>query len=286
MHFLMTLNINNKKMEFQVESFIRSLELLGGVSDYKLTLVLTGNNALKHNIKLARTRINNSFIDKRASVFFSDCHYKFHPPVRWFVKPQSELCIFVDSDVLVCSEIKLPDPNIFSSVIAHQSHYSMANWKKIFERFDVPFPGVLYQSNFYRQVCPYYVNFGLLIVPAEYVDQIGMYLKNNMLDIMNFLSKIRSKNFFSPQVALTLALERLSIPKQDLPLRYNYPDVPTYDKRCPEELENMMFYHYLILKEKFSSRDAIDNFLNQHHRISNYNEAKKILGKIYKCRLL
>jgi hypothetical protein len=51
--------------------------------------------------------------------------------------------------------------------------------------------------------------------------------------------------FFRFQIALTLVIQKHQLPVRGLPLRYNFPNDPGFEKKYPKELGDIRILHYL-----------------------------------------
>ncbi len=76
------------------------------------------------------------------------------------------------------------------------------------------------------------------------------------------------------QVGLALTCADLDLPTLALPMRYNFPNDPVADRLYPDELEQVVFMHYLRTKlfsrsEIFASESAFDAFLDMTLEGSN-----------------
>ncbi|WP_203292326.1 hypothetical protein [Maricaulis parjimensis] len=76
------------------------------------------------------------------------------------------------------------------------------------------------------------------------------------------------------QVGLALTCSSLDLPTLALPMRYNFPNDPLADQLYPDDLEQIVFMHYLRTKlfsrsEIFASAEAFDAFLSMQLEGSN-----------------
>lgn len=268
-------------MLLQAEWFVKSLRKFD--TESFVTIVITGDSPLP-NYSLRNYSTNNDYLNNNAEILYCEMSHSLHPPIRWFVEPKSETCVLVDSDVLVCSPIQVPDPSMFHGVIAHKSPCNSEQWFSLYKNFDLNLE-LNYRSNYQNQSCPYYVNFGVLFVPKDSLLPIGNYLKENMNEIWKVLNRIGGDTYYVSQIVLSMALSKLNIKVNALPLRYNYPDTPTYDRSHKDEMENAIFYHYLSLKYKIYNNETLSMFLNSPNELENHKIPKRILHSIIKNKL-
>ena len=111
-----------------------------------------------------------------------------------------------------------------------------------------------------RRLCPPYFNLGVLASPSAFVEKIGRVIFAE-LGIVRKLEK-----FFRAQMSLCLAMQRLSIPWQEMSIKYNFVNHTNYLKRFAEEFKDVRIIHYLdkqhIDKDKdFASPDGINQLI-------------------------
>jgi hypothetical protein len=88
---------------------------------------------------------------------------------------------------------------------------------------------------------PFYLNFGVVLFPRAAFDAwVPAYLA-----LRRQLMARMSHPDYSGQVALTLALARTGARTRALPMRYNFPNDPRAERLYPDELANVVVFHYL-----------------------------------------
>lgn len=104
-------------------------------------------------------------------------------------------------------------------------------------------------SEAHHRFSPPYFNFGMVVAPAEMMEQISAemptadeFVKSKLTTIYRF------------QIALTLAILKRGLPSRALPVRYNYPNHEGFDQRYPEELADIRVLHYLKVYAKMVDR--------------------------------
>ena len=88
---------------------------------------------------------------------------------------------------------------------------------------------------------PCYVNFGVVFCPRPIFDDIAL----RYLSLRASLMERMSNQWFTGQVALTLAITAAKARTLALPMRYNFPNDPVAGKRYPEEMSHVVVFHYL-----------------------------------------
>lgn len=256
-------------MIFQAEMLIKSLKQFGNP---EITVIITGENK----------PIISPYLYANSEVLINQNHYKNHPPVRWMVEPRSEHMIFIDADMLCCQNLnKIPLTDKITGVLAHRNPIQ---WHDLFKKINIPFPNQLYNplQNKLPNPCPWYVNYGLVIVPKT----IFLTIKSGIQDMINFVMIYTNNSYFTGQIALTLCAYKLNVNMGLLPLRYNYPDkifdpVMNYDTIFPEEMDNTVFYHYLDLKNVINDQLSAISFANKSDGPANYKIPRKIIRELY-----
>lgn len=284
MHYLMTIS-NIPKMLFQCKCFLDSLKN----SSYEFTLVINNyRNSNSNNLLYEDTTEAVQFkkiLGYDVEILFSPIPHSLHPPVRWFVNPRSDFCVFVDSDVLMCSDIDSKEINEIkkfdiSGLIAHEN---IENWDEVFNVFNVKNRSKNYRTTKTKEPCPFYINYGVVFVNSNLMCEIKNILDLNLKKLMK--SKFKSSHYVG-QIALAVTLADLNLNLNSLPLRFNYPDSPNYDSHL-EELHNIRFFHYLYSKNIFSSYNKLLKD-KEYFKKRNLNLVHDIIEKriLKKCKIL
>jgi hypothetical protein len=242
-------------MFFQTECLIKSLKRFSKI-DFFVTIIITGVESVNLIEIIQKYPILND-----VEILCSNINYKKHPPVRWNVQLKADV-IFIDCDVLVCNTLQnLSCKDAISGVLAHDSPFFMDEWMQIFNGLKIKFSGETFKTTDTKKEIPFYVNYGMIMTQTHIVNEMRVQLQKNIDKVMSFWKT--SNSYFVGQIALTVTIEELNIKKEILPVRYNYPDYSWYDKNYSEELNKMVFYHYLNGKKSFLSKLDIQKFLEQ-----------------------
>jgi hypothetical protein len=172
-----------------------------------------------------------------------------------------------DADVIFVHDFsdlltKLEHAPAVAGVIAHVSPFAKTApremWQRLCDSYSVPVPpsvhehtgwGFMATDPQYRYT-PVYFNFGMVLAPREMMEKISveMATADNLVDS-------QFQTFFRFQIALTLAIQKQQLPAIALPLRYNFPNDPRFDKRYPDELADIRILHYLRCEIIHRERD-------------------------------
>lgn len=299
MHFLVTFNDGNDVMFSNFLLLIASIKSLK--ENHFITAVITGSQKLSEEIifknEKKEEQLREKFellLDDNIEIYFSSLLFLDHPPVRWFVEPKQEVCVFLDVDMIACSSLvtierEILNCNCIAGVLAHSCEFDFLWWNKIFQIVNVNFP-----FNFYKtllgNLSPFYINFGFIIMTKEIFHKI----KKTYIDFIDVLiaNKTYKDLYFLPQISLALTIEKFNLQKKILPLRYNYPDYIldrksntsnskkiTVDKYFPQELDNIVFYHYMASKRYLYRGYKVDVL----KKVISKNQFDKLSNIFYSC---
>lgn len=172
------------------------------------------------------------------------------------IRPDADLAVLCDADTAILQSF--PDiikkcqssPALFG-VIAHyhfpikgKARNPLEQWSEISQlvlgkNIDLEFNYTLRKPSPIPEA-PFYINYGFLAGTPELLSK----LYKRELELLDKASSVVG-NFFGAQVALALSVADLKIPCEPLSMRYNYPNDRKADQRYPEELNNIIFMHYL-----------------------------------------
>lgn len=253
-------------MYFHAELFIRTLDYYSNI-EYEFTLiVMKATDPM--NWTLHEGHSTNQYLSrKNIEIFYSPACYKTHPTLRWQIKPRAKICAFIDADLLICSDLKEFLQNInnncVNATIALQCPITMDQWKKMFHEFGITYNSdKTFLTTEKSQECPFYANYGNVIVPSELIEHIKNPLEKNLQKLEKF--DLTCGNYFNGQIGLTLTLEELKIPRKELSIRYNFPDFDQVLEKHKQEFESLSILHYInrkyYIKNKTSFHSDKDVF--------------------------
>lgn len=231
-HFLLVIS-DTCEMKFHAETLMRSIMYFSKQHVY-FTIVVNGecSGPINKPIKLSKSNIDNLFISEHAEILSCPYHWLVPAPSRWFVEPKAETCVFIDADMIACKDIS-PLFNLDKKSIHGVTAYNVP-----ISRFDLQSLG-LFNSNDYK----YYFNFGMLVVPSEYMLTIG----NMMMDVLPVvLCKFKKYEYFAAQISLAYVLNNSGLNKNILSQEFNW-----YDFLPEKNLDDILFLHYINNKKFF-----------------------------------
>ena len=174
---------------------------------------------------------------------------------RYESRARQIMCVDADvifvrgfSDVLT----SLEHTPVIAGVIAHASPFyngvPAQRWQRLAEAYGVATLDFSYEHTGWGfmgrhpdfRLTPAYFNFGMVVATADLMDNISS-------DIAA-ADRVVTENldtFFRFQIALTLVIQKHQLPICALPLRYNFPNDPRFDRKYSEELDDVRILHYL-----------------------------------------
>jgi len=199
------------------------------------------------------------------------------------IRPDADIAIICDADVALMRPFdnlisKLVSQPALAGVIAHypfdlasgqsvpiserspEKDWCDLSQKYIGKPIECSYPFTLMDpASKFR--APFYVNYGVVIGTPEIFTE---FYKHD-LRIRDLLSA-EVGDWWGPQISLALAVADINLPCKTLPMRYNFPNDPMADKLYPDELESVIFMHYLrhTLFDRnliFSDATAFDAFI-------------------------
>lgn len=210
---------------------------------------------------------------------------------RHRVASQADVVLLADVDLFVAGDFDRAILEAFHSqrllgFIAHVSPFSPPDlsqvssrrwWNRIFAAAGLPQPqlnrvhtgwGLLAPSDPRHRLCPDYFNYGFIVAPRQYVEQMGQTFEAELRAVDGVV-----ETWFKSQIANTLAIARHQIPCGTLPINYNFPlHVPgdriralNPDPEGANRPEDVKIFHYLgdgeINKGHFATRASLEAIL-------------------------
>jgi hypothetical protein len=238
-HFYMIVS-GKEEIQFQAELFIRSISF-----NCEITICGEGNSFLRKHadiIPLPKSNLNPSWYAGLGCV------------------PQKgDVTIYADADILLMGRID----HIADTCIKHRGATGVVayaspkiDWKSLYEKCGVHWPGLKYSHSVEGSPCPFYVNLGFVAVPSSFVPAIN----EAMLKFIRASNNVYPEHYHRPQFAMCLAIEHLGLPKAELPLKYNCPDL--YNKIT----ENAVVAHLLQTKSEMKNWRDLKEFIKKPPR--------------------
>jgi SAM-dependent methyltransferase len=187
----------------------------------------------------------------RRDSFWETSREIFRQPIR------GRFVICADADVLFMDDFSdllrdLESEPAVAGVIAHAPPFQNDQFAKIWRQLSAGYHtrpplfeyehtgwGFMVQREALRFTPPYF-NFGMVAAPAGMMEIISVEIEKAD-DFVN----ANLDTFFRFQIALTLTIQKHGLPVHALPLRYNFPNDPSFDAKYPEELSDVRILHYL-----------------------------------------
>lgn len=113
------------------------------------------------------------------------------------------------------------------------------------------------------QRAPFYINYGVLAGTPQLLKKLHSRDQQLRKKVLQF-----SGAFWAAQISLALTVADLDLPTLTLPMRYNFPNDPIADRLYPDDLNTVVFLHYLRVnffdrQKIFADPHAFEKFLDQ-----------------------
>jgi hypothetical protein len=171
---------------------------------------------------------------------------RFRPPFF------AEHVLMLDADVMPVRPFDelLERDHALLAMMAHVPPFRNCaqEWQDLFAWYGLSAPSFTFEHSGWgamftdrqRRFSPPYFNTGVVLARADVYER----LYEPYMTALRFV-KERLDSYFFEQIALTLALLRMELPFELLPLRYNFPNQAAFDITYPEELEKVRLLHFL-----------------------------------------
>jgi hypothetical protein len=201
-------------------------------------------------------------------------------PERFRAKVDGDVILFLDADTLLVRPIDdlldaLAAEPLVAGVMAHNPPFFElpSNWADVFAAVSMPLPADRYQHNGWNTLWndpryrfgPIYYNFGAVFVPGSMMERLGA----QYISLMDRAIDAPIHPFFRGQLTLSLAIYQLNLPHTALGTRYNYPNLPSFDRAMASELADVRIIHYFTestigtRRGNWGSEEAFHAFLNR-----------------------
>lgn len=261
----------NKKMQFEMEFLLKTMEAIGGCRDYYCTIF--SNDNIDSRFLQNRAEIKTYKVDERLTYPWWTCP-------RWHAEEKGDFLLMLDSDIVVLNNVEQffqdAAAEKMSGVIAFASPFpnSFQQWCDLFEKCRIPLPKYW---NTYRSfnelefphnlfapqkdsLCPYYINHGVIALPLKFQK----IMNETTQTVIEIIHKTLQNNYWFPQIITALAVELGGIPTQVWPTKYNclrplVENGKTYRNVVNDET---VFYHYSSSREK--NYQNVHEFMKDH----------------------
>lgn len=279
---------NTRNMIFRCEILRRSLVKYSNL-DFNFHVVVTTDSPISKWLPYydksftEEIRLKNYSLVENSFIWRSNCHWKNHMPVRWYVPCESNKIIFIDSDIIVVGDlsesIESKEEDI-SGVPIYSSNIPISIWKKhILENYvnthDWENKITELNYNFYTSITKEFIpacfNFGFLVFNRKNYEEI----KNTFVYNVGYFTglDLDKGNKFAAQLALTSTIFQLSLKLKKLSLHYNCPNFSpkhylykSFYKASHDHFKDAKVLHYLF------SRDLLDSSFSNLKKINFYDD--------------
>lgn len=230
-----------------VDHFLKSLNKFGGI-DYEFDLAVTDYSRLPTELspELSKGTIHS----------FSEHHHTDHPPVRWLLEPKTDLCVFVDFDILIIDSLadllRLCVGNKLYAAIVLKNHLTDEEFKSVFSVCGVPLPDFSFTTQLGQPV-PFYPNFGFVVMSKDVFYALRDVYPINLKLIMSLAEEEDSFALtrFASQLALSVSVYQTGVDFESLSYKYNHSDMPHFFDDFDSSINEACVYHYMATKNLF-----------------------------------
>jgi hypothetical protein len=169
---------------------------------------------------------------------------------RWDIEPRGNVIVGMDADVAVFSCEKVQQyvdlcdkEQCIMGTIAYHNPLDNDQWQRLAAGVGIKLK-FNHQTNYCRKEitdCPYYINNGVVMMPVSMLQDFRKHLR----EMLHYVNRYYSDYYF-PQVAVTLAVERMKIRKMVMPLEFNCIEFCT--QRHTQENSAFIHYHFDLTK--------------------------------------
>jgi hypothetical protein len=224
----------NKKMIFQAEILVKTIKKFSKGKPTEFTLIIQGSEKTPLRLPLSLVPYRNSFspyLQRNIEILYTPHFWELGAPCRWFVEPRSPMCVFIDVDVVACSDLSSMyelDRDMVHGVTAFTAHLDDQEWSSI---------GLTEEDR------KNYFNMGMVVVPSKNIKEIG----KQLFEVYpRMQKKFPEKAYYSGQVSLSYLLKGMKLKLNTLPAKFNW-----FDARPYSELdETPIFFHYFWRNNK------------------------------------
>ena len=202
--------------------------------------------------------------------------------------------LFLDVDVLAIKpflELLDPERPPVQAMMAHASPFKdhRAGWEKLFggvaadHWFKHEHSGwKIMETAESRRLSPPYFNTGVVVMQKDAFRPYVVHMHEEALGTAAALYN----SYFVDQLAFTLMLMNATLPYKTLPLRYNFPNQPAFDRLHPEELREARFIHFLRTdtidrNRDFESRESILRLISRKDLTGSNETLRQRIEELY-----
>lgn len=233
MHYLMMVS-ETPSMMYQAETLVRTIKKFSHNKPVEFTLILQGYDKGPIKLPLPMVKIDKiscEYLQRNVEIVYTPYYWELGAPCRWFVEPRRSMCVFIDVDVVACSDLSLMyelDQDAIHGVKAMIPHLNDEQWDSIgLNKHDREF----------------YFNMGMVIVPSKHIKEIGTKLFEIYPKMQELFPK---KSYYAGQISLTYIVKQMGLKRNSLPKKFNWFDMRPY---CQMK-EKPIFFHYFINRNK------------------------------------
>ena len=300
----------NEQYMRMLHYFLESLQAFGGpVANAAHTVVSVSAEGEPFDLKTAYPWTRNYSVDFRwvDQALFDRDSYEATGYDRLWVESDADMVVLADADLLFAGDfddiiLRSSREQRLLGFIAHVSPFDQGPglvqahsewlWDRIFDEAGLPRRSYqwehtgwsLMSHNPLHRYSPAYFNYGFIVAPRRYVEQMGETFLYELVAVDKVF-----ETWFKSQIANTLCFARHEIPVGTLPLKYNFPlhvdgeriRALNPDPEGEDAVDDIKVFHYLgygeVNKDHFATAETLAEVLNR--------ESMSPEGKFFQQRL-
>jgi hypothetical protein len=282
----------------QVECLYRSAQACGGLTGDVRMVVSVGEDVEPYNIAATQPWSDTNVIWRWAKrEEFRKLSYHATVLDRFKVESDANVILFADADTLFVNDVddlleSLQTVPAVAGVMAHAPPFvtrPQETWETTFSKLGLSLPSDLHQhtgwGTMFRRhdvrFSPIYYNFGAVFVPCQFLSNLADAYHRQLV-----VAESADVGYFVGQLALTLAIYELNLPRIALSPRYNFPNDPLFEAQYPEDLADLRILHYLRLDEVqrdtiWESPDKTQAFLERRNLRPSNEALRRTVDKLW-----
>jgi hypothetical protein len=282
----------------QVECLYRSAQACGGLTSDVRMVVSVGGDVEPYDIAATEPWSVDHVVWRWVSrEEFRKLSYHAAVLDRFKVQSDADVVLFADADTLFVNSVddllqSLETTPAIAGVMAHVPPFALRpeeTWETVFQKLGRSLPPDLHQHTGWGTMLrrpelrfsPIYYNFGAVFVSRNLCADLAAAYHSQLR-----IAEKADVGYFVGQLALTLAIYELDLPRIALPPRYNFPNDPLFEGSYPEDLADLRILHYLRLDQVerdmiWKSPEETVAFLNRRDLRPSNEALRRTVAKLW-----
>jgi hypothetical protein len=245
----------------RVKLIARSLRACGGMTAGARVVVSVGEDCEPYDLEAdqpwSKGVVQWRWVDRQE---FRKLSFHATGLDRMRASSDADVVLCLDADTIFIRGVDdllaaIAENPVVAGMIAFRPPFSQApkfnqGWRQVFDRFGLQLPSAQYEYSGWRFMyeihksrwTPAYYNYAALFVPGAFMSDLAR-------EYEKYLFACDPNMFRLPdvlgQVALTMAIHELNLPRTALSPRYNFPNDPRFEQRYSDDFRDLRILHFL-----------------------------------------